>query len=554
MYTFNGKSRVIKKTALLLFLLFTILCLIVQLTGCAVDNDPADPGDPAEEPTPTPAPTPGPYAHYVEQVFAYLERLQDSSVSGLLPLSESPGAPTTTGSNAVAALAFIMGNKPERARKILDIFANQPDPFPGDMGGGGYCQFRDPVTGTPDVDAFPNDYRIEDNGWLLAGIKLYKKNYADNRYDNLISQLVDWFAFIGGLTPGSGLYAGFSNNGILMTEKSAEGNLILYGSLAGLAQESTREGIKEWLDENVWLPQEGSYLPGPVVLNDPAASLASLGLLACGNGMADILAFAGEYNARSLDPHYIEVFDSLTWEKEQSHPEDQIYFTRKPDGSGSTLEINYSCAKDHWFGLYRNRDIDLTVTDAFSCIFLLRSDGSNTRFEIRLQGPEGELYGSGFNLDFTGWVRVEIPYPMFDDIVNPGSKPLSRINQVEFVLINDSGADIEDSYIEIGPVRYSDRNGIYPDPVTGFAAFASEKNRISPEATAQMAAAYALAGQTGKWFYYMDALSRVLKPAGKDNAWGLPAFITGGSNQWIPAADASAWYVIAAEGFNPLCD
>ena len=492
------------------------------------------------------------YEEYVSLSLKFLEELQDSQSSGLVPISEESTTFTTTYSNAMAAIAFTVEGKFERVRKIFNVFAVQPDPFPASGGEGGYQQFRDASDGSPDLNAHPNDFWIGDNAWLLVALKYYRYSTNDNQYDGLIQRLTDWFAYLESITPDPGIYAGFDKDGNLKEEKHPEGNIDVYGALKGLGADVVRISIKDWIDANVWIPNGGCFKRGPSNQDNLPTDHVSWGYMALGDQYKCILSFAEELTARTFDPYLIEKFDHLNWSLDKSDPSVEVLLNREQKGQGYNLAGTYSCPIDHWFRIYRTLDIDLIVTDEFQYFFFIKGDGNNARFEVKLNSKTGESYYTHFKMDFTDWRKVELCYHQFEDFTNPDSKPLSEIGMIEFAVNNDSGTPIINSTFRIGCIWYNDSYAASPFPVEGFAGFESEKSRIFVEGTGQMATAYKVAGQMGNWHHYINEMTNIFQPTINGQALGLPDFLKSGTNQPTPNAVASSWYIIAVRGLNPF--
>jgi hypothetical protein len=145
------------------------------------------------------------------KVLNFLQLLQDSVSSGLVPVSEGSNTSTTYPS-AMAAIAFVGASEFDRARKVFDAFSALGDPCATCQCPGGFQQFRLASTGDPDPSFDPNDpndFWIGDNAWLLIAIKYYRRQTGDSRYDVLIDHLKDWFVCIQKNTPPPGIYAGY---------------------------------------------------------------------------------------------------------------------------------------------------------------------------------------------------------------------------------------------------------------------------------------------------------------------------------------------------------
>ncbi len=493
-----------------------------------------------------------------------LAMLQDSQMSGLIPFAESgDGAgQTTTYVNAMAVFAFTAVGQFERARRILDVFAPHGDPCPGMVCQGGYQQFRDAATGAP-IQGGANDFWIGDDAWLLAAAKYYQRVTGDNRYEPLVLRLKGWLECLKSLTPEPGIYSGFHGDCSIMAFRHAEGSIDVYGSLKDLGVEPVRSSIKQWLDASVWIPRDSCFERGPDNAQNLPLDHVSWGYLALGPDYRCILPFAEGLNARHFDPYQIEVFDREgAWGTAVGHEGVQVALSRDRNGEGHDLVGTYSIVPGvpsgrDWFLLYRDAFIDLEVTPGFRFVFQLKGDGSGHQFEVKLYnkrsipGEPDRVYWYHFPLNFTDWRRFKIRHDQFVDFTPNGGQPLSRIAKIEFAL-NSGGQPATNSQFRIGEIRYFDMQQPILWGVDGFGAFQSDRGSIFVEGTAQMAAAYCVAGAEREWSYLLRELEQVMEPAFGGAARGLPSFLTGGTNRPVPGPVATSWDILARRCVNPF--
>jgi hypothetical protein len=489
------------------------------------------------------------------QVLAFLAGLQDTPGATLVPLFAGSDD-TTTYSNAVAAAAFLSAGQPARARRALDGFPAAGDPCPACACRGAYQQFRLASTGGPRPAMDPNDFWIGDNAWLLAAMKQYRTLTGDSRYNGRITMLTSWLTCLEALTPDPGIYSGFRRNGALMAWLHPEGSLDVYGALKGLGAEPVRASVKRWLDDAVWPPdQRGCYDIGWMNRGNLPTDNVSWGYLALGSDYQCLLQHAEARTARTQDRYLVEAFDRFAagaWitATMTTNPSIQVDLAQEQAGSAHTLRVHYAWNdQDAWFLLYRTRDVDLAVTPAFRYYFWIKGDGSGNRLEVKLSNVSGETFWYHFPLDFRDWRVVSVRYDQFEPF-GPGGAPLAEIGKIEFAVNNTSRTATAGRDFFVGPVWYQDRGAAALWPVDGFDAFEAEQNWLFVEGTGQMAAAYCLAGETGRYQHAMDELTGILQPAG--NGLGLPNFLTGGINRPVAEAVASSWYVLAARCVNPF--
>jgi hypothetical protein len=503
----------------------------------------------------------------VEKALVFLERLQDSQPSGLVPIRQGQSF-TTTYSNAMATIAFIAEGRLDRARKILDVFASRSDSCPQCACPGGFQQFRDPATANPLPDANRNDFWIGDNAWLLVALKYYRQVTADARYDALIQRLKDWFVCLENLTPESGIYSGFRKNGDLMNFKHPEGSIDVYGALKGLGADAVRNSVKEWLDQNVWVPEGNCFRIGPANQANLPTDNMSWGYLALGTGYECILSHAEALTARTQDRYLIEGFDRVVedrvrgevvnrdeayWfsDKHSGNPSIEVSLAREQHGQGHDFMVTYSWnSNDAWLRVFRDRDIDLMVTNQFRYFFWLKGDGSGNQFEVKLQNKTAETFFYAFPMDFSEWRRIEIRSDQFRDFGGPHAVRLNRVGLIEFAINNSTRTPVTNRQVRIGRIWYSDAGAGTLFSADGFDAFESEGNWLFVEGTAQMATAYGVAGQMEKWQHYMSELTTLFQPT--MNGGGLPSFLTGGINRPVPESVASSWFIVALRRLNPF--
>ena len=517
----------------------------------------------------------------VGEMILFLKHLQDQQQPpGLVPIfeySDPKDAFTTTYSNAMVALAFVIEGELERARQIFDVFKSNTHQCVGCTCEGGFQQFLNPQTGEPLAvnDEARNDFWIGDNAWLLVALKYYKSVTNDNQYDALIDSLATWFTCLENITPADGIYVGYDKQYQLRKEWHSEGHIDVYGALHGLGgeAETAQESILRWINQEVWVPHAGCFRIGNANKYGVPLDNISWGYLSLGNYYQGILYLAQTRLARTQDRYLIEAFDRQVegegsnegdwyWRSDQWDQNDsiEVSLARKQTYKNYDLEVNYSWDEnDAWFLIFRERDIDLNVSDQFLYSFRVYGDGSNNRFEVKLYGePVGTdhrrdvFWHDKINLDFVGWKEFTIPYGEFSDFSPDNKEPLGPITRIEFAVNNSTHKKVTNSVLQIDEIWYRDEGHEYLMPVDGFAAFESELNWLYVEGTAQMATAYYMAEQMNRWEYYMNELGKVITPAFDGQASGLPNFITGGIQQPTPEAVATSWYIIAANGVNPF--
>lgn len=495
------------------------------------------------------------------EVLSFLQKLQDSVLSGLVPVSENPELDlTTTYTSAMAAIAFVSAGRLNRARRVFDAFAALEDPCETCQGcSGGFQQFRLASTGYPHPEFDPNDFWIGDNAWLLVALKYYHRQTGDSRYDVLIDRLTEWFRCVQIHTPSPGIHAGYTKDGEVKlvdgeVEKHPEGSIDVAGALLGLPNtEAARQSILDWLDQEVWLPTPTCFDPGPKIKNNVPTDVIAWGFLSLGQDYRCILNYAKDLTARRQNRYMIERFDrDGYWQIDKETEAIAVGLSRQHNQVGYDLVIEYSIPADTaWFRIFRQRDIDLEVTSEFDYIFELHGDNSGRQFEVKLQEMPGQVYVHFIPLNFEGWRRFDIPYDGFQDFT-PDNPPLQRIRQIEFAV--NSQAVSGEGELRIRDVRYRDNGAPFLRPVNGFDGFQSEINWLFPEGTAQMSTAYCAAGKAKQAAKYLRQLKRLLVPASGSESKGLPAITTGGINRPDAVAPASAWYFLASQCFNPVTD
>lgn len=544
-HNYQNHSKKVKCNKKRLLLCFSLLLFFTLSTGC-----------PDLEWSPDP--------EYVIQSTLFLESLQQQRPSGLIPIAED-SAYTTTYSNAVAAIALIREDRIAAARRILDVFAAQTDPSPLTGLSGGFQQHREAETGGPITDVEVNDFWIGDNAWLLVALNCYKEATRKKTYNTLAGRLVGWIRKIWENTEGGGIYGGFDKDGNFISQH-AEGSIDVYGALRGHDAEDIRQSIKNWLDANVWIPDGGCYARGLQNEFDLPTDHVSWGytaLLHADDDYACIIDDAIVSNQRIYNPFLLESFDhdpgaywnheeNTYWMLDTSHDTVQVGLERINNGNGYDLSVVYTCSPDQWFRLYRHQDINLAISDDFRYSFLVKGDGSNCRLEVKLQDVSNKAYCYNFNLDFTDWRLLEIPYNQLIPFDPENTDSLTQIGQIEFALNNSTGADISDNNFILGNIYYTDSTAAFQLPVSGFSAFQWERNRIFIEGTCQMLSAFSAAGRTGDWQNTMAEVNTLFIPPVSGIGLGLPGSLyAGNSNPW-PESVATAWYIIGAECLNPF--
>ena len=508
------------------------------------------------------------------KIVEFLVGLQDSVETGMVPIQEHSLA-TTTYVNAMAAIAFTVGGRPDRAVLIFDAFLHNPDPCPNpDIGGadcpcqGGFQQHRDAGTGLAvSIPEAPNDFWIGDNAWLLTALTLYEKKTGDSSFRQLRDQLSSWLVCLAEGTPEPGIYSGYRKDGSPMEFRHPEGSIDVYGALADLNAEAVRASIKTWLETEVWVPGEPCFEIGPA--NGPPGQTnlptdnVSWGILAFGGDYGCLTAHAEGRTARTLSPYVLDSFDREVlarpggegrWQTEVSDPQTvSLSVDRQRHGAGHDLTLTYSFGPDQWFRLFRDQDIDLAISEEFRYYFRLLGNGSGNRFEVKFRNAEQRSFIYDFDIDFVGWQTVEVRHDQLRDFDpnNPSPSPLSRIASIEFA-VNAAGNAASQLSLQLGEIRYRDSGTPLLEPLDGFTGFEAEDGRIWLEGTAQMAVAYWVSGKPDRWHYYLSQLTKTAIAPQSAKGIGLPNGIAGGDREWQPEAVASAWFVLALNRVNPF--
>ena len=502
-------------------------------------------------------------------ILSFLTGLQDAGHADLVPIREGDDL-TTTYSNAMAVIALLAHGEYDRARRILDVFAQQTDVCPGTCTcQGGFQQFRQLSTGGPVVDAGANDFWIGDNAWLLIAARRYQEATGDSQFSaSLIERLRNWFICLQENTPPPGIYAGYQEDGELISSvdgepiKHPEGSIDVYGALHRLGGEATRDSIRAWIDQQVWPPEDDCFAIGPANGAPGPTHLpldnVTWGFLSLGAGHACLLDHARTLHQRTLDPYLIEAFDrglDGRWFTDRSDPSVTVDLDRVPQAQDHVMEVSYSIDPNQWFRVFRSQDVHLAVSDQFRYAFWVRGNTSGSLLEVKLNDQDGKTFIATLPLDFGDWRRIELAHHEFG-IFNPNDPPagpLSEITLIEFATNNNTAAAIDETLL-FGPIEYVDPGRPELLPTDGFAAFESEQNHLWVEGTGQMATALCAAGELAERSHYLTEMARHLTAPPSIPGLGLPSFLTGSTNQQIPESVASSWHLIAASCLDPFAD
>jgi hypothetical protein len=483
----------------------------------------------------------------------YLAQLQDSQMSGLVPLLLAQNY-TSTYVNAVVAVAFVLCNQPERARRIFDAFASRSSECPCACGQG-FQQNRDAATGGPDPTS---DCWLGDNAWLLTAVKSYRERTGDHRYDPLIEQLKGWLQCLKSHSPEPGIIGGHRPaQACAIIPPHAEGSIDVVGATHGLGVEALRTSVKQWIDREVWIPRGDCFDRGPTNLGNLPTDHCSWGFLALGverPQYACILGYADGLTARTQDRYLLERWDrDGRWHIDREHPSIQVQLGRVPNGDGHDMEVTFTIpAGQSWFRIYRHEGVDLAITPGFSYHVAVEAAGNVPQFEIKLSQKETGYTCISTRALAAGWQQVEVAYEQLRDFATGGPcVGLDRIGQIEFA-VNSGRVDALDRRIRIGSIRYRDPGKPRLWPVHGFAGFQSERDGLFVEGTGQMATAYCAAGRLMDWTRQMEELLHIAQWA-RDGYMALPEPLTGAVDPPSPANPvATSWLLIASQCFNPF--
>ncbi|MCB9434952.1 MAG: hypothetical protein H6668_23570 [Ardenticatenaceae bacterium] len=126
----------------------------------------------------------------IGEMILFLKHLQDQQQPpGLVPIfeySDPKDAFTTTYSNAMVALAFVIEGELERARQIFDVFESNKHQCI-DCCEGGFQQFLNPRTGEPYNEPQKLDHRIR---WISSKISHLCGGQFDDKKTNAIQYAV----------------------------------------------------------------------------------------------------------------------------------------------------------------------------------------------------------------------------------------------------------------------------------------------------------------------------------------------------------------------------
>jgi hypothetical protein len=208
-------------------------------------------------------------------VLEWLEFVQDNSPSNdmLLPSRGKYDHVFSTYDNALVAMAFMLKDKPERAEKILDFYANQTNPkndnlrnqnffFNGEPRGF-YQQFViNRSTNGAYYDGEKSNRSVGDMCWLMLAYQYYGEKYHSERYNAIemnMMKLLENYSKSDNV--GCFVRRGWRNGDTLPMHgnesdpdyKNAECNIDAYAAMMHEDNLTMASNIKKWLDNNVSL-------------------------------------------------------------------------------------------------------------------------------------------------------------------------------------------------------------------------------------------------------------------------------------------------------------
>ncbi len=174
---------------------------------------------------------------YREATFAWITNMQQAN--GLLESAEYTNF-VSLYDNSLAAIAFMLDGKAERAELIFDYFEAQ---MASELlqGSGGFFQFRD-REGLEGSRTW-----MGDNAWLLIALNQYHELTGTQRYGVLATELESWLRSL--QDQDGGLWGGFNEDGSQIP-KVTEGIITAFNAVPGY--DGFHIGILNFLREQRW--------------------------------------------------------------------------------------------------------------------------------------------------------------------------------------------------------------------------------------------------------------------------------------------------------------
>ena len=295
-------------------------------------------------------------------VLEWLKQAQDTTTPEQHLLGSMQDGQLQTFNNALAAIAFIIKDEKERAKRILDFFAqatdrDNTDPLRQNFFVNGEARgFFQYVTrameqgqavfrGEPQSDRWMGDLF-----WLLFAYKHYDQHFKAGRYDEiqqlLHDLLVSWYKK-SPYGPGGFVQHGWRQGDRRLHEADGhhEGNIDAYAYFKMIGDEETASSIRAWLE---------SVLHG----NDLPLDLYSWRVLAYGPSSAHLLKIVDE-DTRFRKTVHVRGQDVVgVWHGPDPHIHDNIWI----DGVGH-MACSYFVAGDEGRGNFYANQLDALLID-----------------------------------------------------------------------------------------------------------------------------------------------------------------------------------------------